>query len=563
MSEIQAETTVDFLIVGSGGGGLVAALEARKLGLTPLVIEKTDLVGGSTAMSGGVVWAPANNYLLAEGVEDSIEEGLTYLKAVVGDAGPATTRERKEAFLRGSLEMIGLLEEMGVKFKYSFTPDDYTDVPGGKKSGRAIEARITKQSSLGGWSSWLRKSPAFPLTFYMDDSKHAQLAFRRPASFLKMLRIIARTARGRAEGEELLTLGHALMAQILIAIQREGIALWRNTPMTRVLVEDGEVVGVEAEREGKPLTIRSRHGVLLAAGGFSRDAALRTEHSAPPIDGGMSSANPGDTGDALRAAVELGAATSNLDEAIWLPVPVIDGVPALVMWERSMPHSIIVDSSGARYMNESAPYMEAGQKMLARHREVDAVPSWLIIDSTHRRRYPFLTSPPGITPKAWLGDGGFMRKAATIEGLAEKCGIDPEGLRQTVERFNRMAETGVDEDFHRGETAYDRHFSDPTNKPNPNLGAIEKGPFYAVEQYVTDVGTVGGLVADVDARVLREDGSVIPGLYASGCSAASVHGRIYPAPGASISNSMTFGYLAAKHAAAVAGVATQETATTD
>jgi 3-oxosteroid 1-dehydrogenase len=547
-------TTVDFLIVGSGGGALVGALQARKMGLMPLIIEKTDLVGGSTAMSGGVVWSPANNYLLGEGVEDSLEEGLTYLEAVVGDAGPATSRTRKEAFLRGCHEMIALLEEEGLQLKYTFTPDDYTDVPGGKKSGRAIEAKITRQSVLGGWSQWLRKGPAFPLTLYMDDAKHAQLAFRHPRHFLAMLRIIARTVRGRLQGEQLLTLGHALVAQMLVAIQRQGISIWRNTPMHELIVEEGQVVGVLAQREGHPIEIRSRHGVLLAAGGFAHNRELRTAHSAPPIDGELSSASPGDTGDALQAALALGAASSNLDEAIWLPVPVIGGVPALVMWERSMPHSIIVDSSGERYMNESAPYMEAGQKMLARNRDVRAVPSWLIIDSTHRRRYPFLTSPPGITPKAWL-ESGFMHKADTIERLAATCGIDPVSLSRTIERFNQMASVGRDEDFHRGETAYDRHFGDASNKPNPNLGAIEKGPFYAVEQYVTDVGTVGGLVTDEHARVLRDDGTTIPGLYASGCSAASVHGRIYPAPGASISNSMTFGYLAAKHAAHEAHVA--------
>ena len=554
----NTDTTVDLLIVGSGGGALVAALAANEAGLTALVIEKTEFVGGSTAMSGGVVWVPGNPFLLAQGVQDSAEQGIAYLEEVVGDAGPGASRARKEAFIHGSHKMLGFLMKEGVKFKYCYTPDDYSDAPGGRKEGRAVEGVIIKRRDLGGWATWMRRSPyEFPFPLYQDDAPDAELAFRTPRHFANMLKIMARGALAKRRGDELLTLGQSLIGQILIAMQRRGIWVWRNTAMQELIVEDDRVVGVTAVRDGKPITLRARHGVLLAAGGFARNREMRLANQASPIDGGWSSANPGDTGDAIQASVAIGAATSNLDEAIWLPGPLFQGNPVLAVWERSLPHSIMVDSSAERYMNESLPYMEAGQKMLERHRTVPAVPSWLIMDRRHRRRYPFMAAPPGITPRDWISSG-FMKKADTLEDLAARCGLDPARLKATVDRFNRMAIAGKDEDFGRGDTAYDRYFGDETVKPNPNLGTVEQGPFYAVEHVITDVGTVGGVVADEHARVLRDDGTIIEGLYASGCTAASPNGKIYPAPGASISSSMTFGYLAAQHVAARAGVGTAD-----
>jgi 3-oxosteroid 1-dehydrogenase len=371
-----------------------------------------------------------------------------------------------------------------------------------------------------------------------------------------MAGIIARTARARLQGEELLTMGAALIAQILLGMQRHGIWVWRNTAMTDLIVEDGTVVGVLAERQGRAVTIRARHGVLLAAGGFAHNGDLRRENQAHPISGQWSAANPGDTGDALRAGAGLGAATANLDEAIWVIAGMLNGAPVFTNWERSLPHSIMVDGTAQRYMNESAPYMEAGQRMLERNRTVPAVPSWLIFDSQHRRHYPFGTMAPGVTPRNWIATG-FMKKARTLDQLAHQCGLDADALRRTVDRFNQLAATGRDEDFGCGATSYDRYFGDASNKPNPNLGPISKPPFYAVAQYVSDVGTVGGLVTDEYARVLREDGSPIDGLYASGCASASVHGKIYPAPGASISNSLTFGYVAAGRVASRAMAASR------
>jgi 3-oxosteroid 1-dehydrogenase len=226
-----------------------------------------------------------------------------------------------------------------------------------------------------------------------------------------------------------------------------------------------------------------------------------------------------------------------------------DGSAGFLLAERSLPHGFIVDRSGKRFMNESESYVDAGHHTYQRNRTVEAIPAYLVIDSRHRRRYPFGFNLPGITPKKAL-ESGYLVKAGSLEELAGKLGIDPAGLHETAARFAEFARTGEDEDFHRGDSAYDRFYSDPRVTPNPNLGAVAKPPFYAAKVYPGDLGTKGGLLTDEHARVLREDGSVITGLYAAGNTSASVMGRTYPGPGATIGPAMTFGYVGGKHAAA-------------
>jgi 3-oxosteroid 1-dehydrogenase len=241
-----------------------------------------------------------------------------------------------------------------------------------------------------------------------------------------------------------------------------------------------------------------------------------------------------------------------MDEAIWTPVSMTpEGAPVAHLWERWLPHAIIVDAGGARYCNESTSYMAVGQAMYDRDAVSPAIPSWLVIDSRHRRRYPFGGALPGITPKSWI-TSGYMKKADTVEELARQCGIPEADLRATVDRFNRMADAGRDDDFGRGSSRFDLYFHDPTVKPCPVLGAIAQPPFYAVAIYPGDVSTYGGLVTDEHARVLRPDGSVIDGLYAAGSTAASVCGHTYPGAGIAIGGSAAFGYLGARHIVGVA-----------
>lgn len=263
-----------------------------------------------------------------------------------------------------------------------------------------------------------------------------------------------------------------------------------------------------------------------------------------------SHAAPGDTGDMHREMMRIGAAMAQMDEMVGnqMTVPAGEG-PAMMQPQIAKPHAFLVDQSGVRYQNEAGSYMEFCQNMLRRDREVPAIPSWMIMDHRYLSDYMLANSMPGANkPRSWF-DENYLRKGDTIEALATACGIDPARLRATTERFNTFARAGRDEDFQRGERAYDRYLGDKTNAPSPALGPVDQGPFYAVPIVPGDVGTYGGVVTDCHARVLREDGSPIPGLYATGSTTASCMGRAYPGAGCSIGPSFTWGYVAAKHAA--------------
>jgi 3-oxosteroid 1-dehydrogenase len=271
---------------------------------------------------------------------------------------------------------------------------------------------------------------------------------------------------------------------------------------------------------------------------------MRANYGPSPVGTAWTLANVGDTGEAIRMAVELGAATDLLDQAWWLPTSVrSDGTPAFVVSERGKPHALIVDGSGRRFVNEASSYQEVAQAMLGR----SSLPAWFVMDARHRQRYLWGTTPPYAKTKDWVA-AGYFETSDTIEGLARRIGVDPSALLFTVSRFNGFAASGCDEDFHRGEHAYDRYYGDPRTRPNPCLGPLERAPFYAVALYPGDVGTCGGLVTDKHARVLSQDGNPISGLYATGNATASVFGRSYPGAGASIAAAFVWGYLGARHA---------------
>ena len=539
------------VIVGSGVGGVVAALVARAQGFDPLLVEKSEFVGGTSSWSGGAFWAPASTVMRRHGVDDSVEDGLRYLEAVVGDTGPSTTSARKRAYVEGARQVVEFLEARGVTFVYSDgTSDYYPEAPGGHGRGRTLHAEVFDTRRLGEWEPWFRpQKGGISQQLVMRSLAEAPpmtIATRTPAAARVAARVVGRTLGAKLTGRHLVGMGQALMAQVLYAARTAGVRIWRRSAVTELLMEDGRVVGVVVERETGRVEVRGRYGVLLCAGGFARNDALRKEGGREGASAQWSAVIEEDTGDLIAAARLHGAATSLMDEAIWTPMSVPpDGVPVPHLWERSLPGSILVDSSGTRFCNEAESYMAVGQRMFERHQTVSAIPPWLVIDARHRRRYPLGVAPPGITPPSWLRSG-YLKRAGTIEELAAACGIDLAGLSSTVRRFNTMAAAGVDEDFQRGESHHDRVFSDPTVTPNPCLGALDRPPFYAVAMYPGDVSTSGGLVADEQARVLREDGSPIQGLYAAGCTAASVTGRMYPAAGCSIGSSATFAYIAVR-----------------
>ncbi|MDT3442834.1 FAD-binding protein [Pseudofrankia sp. BMG5.37] len=545
----------DVVVVGSGGG-LCGAATAAASGLETLLIEKQPMLGGSTAMSGGVLWLPNNPLMQAEGVPDSLEDALAYFDSVVGDVGPASSKERRVAYVTEGNTMVRFFQDLGMRFErcegYSDYYADVADVHGGKARGRSIEPAVTDGKQLGPWFDKLMPGMTIALGIVVmtREASGLQMVKRRPKAMRTAVRVGVRTAVGRLRRQTRLANGGALVAQTLKVALAAGASVWTNTGLVDLIVEDGRVAGVVADRDGQSVRIRARRAVLLSSGGFGRNAEMRKRYSKQPNDGAWTIANPGDTGEAIEAAMGAGAAVDFMDEALWIPASVQpNGRPSMHNGERCKPGSIIVDRAGRRYFNEAVSYMEAGRQMYAHNVDGDAIPSWLIMDSRHRSRYLFAFRPD--TPEEWL-TSGYMKKADTLEEIAQLCGIDPTGLVATIARFNTFAKQGTDPDFHRGEGAHERYQGDYANKPNASLGPVEKPPFYAVELYPGDVGTSGGLLCDEHARVLDTNHDPIPGLYAAGNCTASVMGRTYLGAGASIGNSFVFSYIGMKHAALVA-----------
>jgi 3-oxosteroid 1-dehydrogenase len=547
------DRSVDLVIAGSGGGGLAAAIAAIDSGLEPLVVEKMPVVGGSTGMSGGIIWMPDNPLMRAEGIVDSYEDGLAYFEAVVGDVGPASTLERRGMFLRAGPEMITFLQRKGVRFvRCPGWADYYCNRPGGNEAGRGIEGAAFDVSAVGDWrdrmpTSYVRN---LGLVVRTNELRNVQYFNRSPQTFVKAAGIFARSKKAQAQRKQLLTNGASLITQlvkVLITLQGEP-PIWTDTPVEDLVVEDGHVVGVRVLRNGEAMHIEGRRGVLLAAGGFARSAEMRREYGgSQPNEAQWTIANPGDTGEVLRTAMRLGAKTDLLDEAWWLPStsPEVAAAAPSLSAARQRPGAIFVDSSGKRFCNESNSYVEVGKAMYADK----AVPCWLVFDEAYVQRYAATANPLKRGLPQEILDSGAIRKADTLEDLARLIGVDPEGLARTVHGFNESARKGLDPDFGRGQSAYNDCLGDPGFRPNRALGALDRPPYYATEVYPADVGTCGGLVTDQYARVLDTSDTLIPGLYATGNITATVMGRTYPGAGASVANTMVFGYVAARHAA--------------
>ncbi len=541
----------DVLVAGSGGAALVGALVVKEHGFEPLVVEKTAYVGGTTAWSGGGLWIPNNPVSRRAGLRDSFEDALRYMDEVIGDVGPASSPERRRAFLEYGPQMVEFLERLGFRWRASVGyPDYYPEKPGGSTFGRSIEGALFDGTRLGPWLARLHRYPNLPsVPLHTNEAAKFALALRTPSGALTVARVAGRLLWSRLRGRVPLTLGASLIGQLLALCLERSIPIWLETPILDLLTEDGAVVGAVVRHQGRVVRIRARGGVLLAAGGFAHNREMRERYHPHPITTEWTSAAPSDTGDAIRAAQAIGAAVALMDDAWWGPTAILpNGRPLFVLWERSFPFGIIVDSSGQRFMNESASYVDCGHAQYERHREVPAIPAWLVIDAKHRRFYPFGFVPPLLTPRSMTSER-FLVRAQTLRELAFRCGIDPDGLERTVQRFNRMAAAGKDEDFGRGESAYDRFYSDPRVRPNPNLGPLDTPPYFATAIYPGDLGTKGGLLTDEWARVLREDGQPIPGLYAAGNTTASVMGRTYPGPGSTIGPACTFAYIGMLHAA--------------
>ncbi|HHU39835.1 MAG TPA: FAD-binding protein [Propionibacterium sp.] len=543
MTETTARTfdhEFDVVVVGTGGAGFATALGAIDSGLSVLLLESGEKWGGNTAMSGGGLWLPNNPLMQRDKVGDSREEALEYLEATVGSDHRATTRERKEAFVDGVEDFVLTAEKHGFTFaRATDYPDYYPELPGGK-IGRAIEVKPFDAKVIGEWIDSI-SSPAV-LPAMTDDVWLLGRSWSTVSGMVRGASVVFRILGGLVRGKKLAGIGAALGTAFLKAVVVDGGgSLWLKSPLTDLVVDDGRVVGVTTVRDGSPVTVRARRGVMLAGGGFDHNTELRRRHHG--IDGFSSGART-NLGQPIELAQKVGAAVELMDDAWWGPslAAVEGGEPSFVVGERSMPYSIIVDGRGVRVSNESESYVDFGHRMLEHDKDGDF---WLIADARHARRYlrTFALDPRGM--KA-MREQGIVHDAKTLPELARAIGADPEVLRATVQEFNGFARSGVDGDFGRGNSAYDRYYGDPTVHPNPVLGPIEKGPFMAYKLVIGDLGTKGGVLTDTEGRALREDGSVIEGLYSAGNNSASVMGRTYPGPGSTLGPATVFGMRAAR-----------------
>src|SRR4051794_9544672 len=550
----------DVVVVGAGGAGMTAALAAARQGLDTVLVEKSNYFGGSTARSGGGVWIPGNYALVAAGEADDPEESKRYLEAIVGGIVP---KVRRDTFIdRGPEVMDFIREQTPVRFAWVPEYSDYLpESPGGRARGRSVEPVPMDCGFLGEELAHLHppysKAPA-NLIVTQADFRKISLGMRTMRGPATMVKIIVRRIVSSLRGRKMYAMGNALAIGLRQGLVDAGVPVHYDTELRDLLVEDGRVTGVKVLRGGVESTIRARRGVILGSGGFEKNLGLRERFQPKPTSIDWTTGAESNTGLGHEAGMAAGADVALMDDAWWGPSIPLPRGPWFALAERNLPGSIIVNSAGNRFMNEALPYVEAVHEIYRGEQTgVPHIPAWMIVDQRYRNRYLFAgLSPRQPFPGRWYKHG-TIKKADTLQALAGEIGVPPDALRATVDRFNGFARSGTDEDFHRGESAYDKYYSDPTVKPNPSLYSIDHGPFYAVKIVPGDLGTKGGLVTDERSRVLRPDGTVIEGLYAAGNVSAAVMGNTYAGPGATIGPALVFGYLAAED---IARSATQSVA---
>ncbi|QEY63294.1 FAD-dependent oxidoreductase [Metapseudomonas lalkuanensis] len=550
--------TWDLVVLGSGAAAFAAATTAACKGLSVLMVEKAPQFGGTSAISGGAVWIFDSDQARAAGIQDSPEAIRTYLKKIIG---PGYRPELVDAFISKGREALRFLERH-TELAYAlrpFSPDYYPLEDGATDRGRALEMLEFDGRRLGRRFKDLRRPPEGMLLFggmmvNRVDIQHF-LSFRRsPRSLWHCLKLMARYGRDRLSHERgtRLTVGNAMIARLATTAFEKGVHLWLRSAAESLLVEGGRVVGVRVEKDGRHVVVRARGGVVCAMGGFSAgELAARfrpdtgSEH--------LTMAPAGNDGAALRLGADVNAATGAGMAAnfFWAPVSKLrrpngemEHFPHLVT-DRAKPGIIAVNSAGRRFTNEADSYHSFVQAM---HREGIAT-CWLICDAEAMGRYGMGLARPSPVDNSALIKAGYLFRADTAEGLARAIGVDPQGLAATLERYNEDARAGADGQFGKGATTYNQSLGDPHHKPNPCLAPLTRAPWYAVRVHTGDLGSARGLVTDATARVLDHQGKPVAGLYAAGNDMNSIMDGTYPGPGITLGPGLTFGYLAASHAA--------------
>lgn len=565
MAEERAEC--DVLVVGSGAGGLSAAIAADHAGLDVLVAEKEPVFGGTTARSAGVIWIPGSRQARDAGLADSREAALEYLQTEVGNR---LDRAKAEAFLDNCVPMLEFLEANS-HVRYVVNPlwaDYHPDLPGASQGGRSLMVEAFDGRLLGDRFAELRPPLSTMMIFGgmmigREDIPHVFAVLRSPASALHMGKLFARYVADRARHPRgtRISNGNALVARMVRTLMDRDVPLWVSSPVVELVRRDGRVAGAVLERGGKRIEVAARRGVVLACGGFPGDAALR-RRLYPHVAAGQdhrSAAPETNTGDGVRLGMAAGGAfvEDAAHPAAWTPMSLVPQpgggtVPFPHFIDRGKPGYIAVDRRGRRFCNEATSYHDFVPAMLEACRGDAAVEAWLLCDRRAIRRFGLGVCPPAPGRLGPHLRNGYVATGRTVGELAAAIGVDRAGLEATVADYNRHAARGEDPQFGRGGDAYQRFNGAPDNRPNPCVAPIERSPFYAVRLVPGDIGTFMGLRTDGRARVLDAAGAPVPGLWAAGNDMASVMGGHYPGAGITIGPALTFGYIAARDIAAAA-----------
>ncbi len=554
----------DLVVIGSGAGAMTAGIVAHDRKASVVLLEKSDRYGGSSAMSGGSLWVPQSHFMAEAGIADDREDALAYLREITAGAVDA---EKIEAYVDTAPEAVRYLSEHAHLKMYSMPAysDYYPKAKGSKPGGRSLDPETFDARSLGDdLLSMKDQNPQMLVMgrLFMTIPESRTMLTRAPGWIGLMMRLVVRYVldlpwRFKSKRDRFLAMGNSLVGMLRQAMLDRGIPLWLKAGAQEFVVEDGRVVGVVAERGGRSVRIRARQGVVVAAGGFEGNQAMRDKYLPGPTRVEWSCANKSNTGDLIELARDLGAGIEFMDEGWWGPVTVVPGEEnaRMLVIEKSLPGSLMVNKRGERFVNEAAPYIDVVNAQYANDSEESpCVPCYLIFDARFRRSYPVGPLLPGAQqPDLFLGKllrDGYLKKANTIGELAQKLDVDVATLEATVARCNEFAKTGKDLDFGRGDTVFDQYYGDEKVTPNPCLAPLAEAPFYGMEAYPGELGTKGGIRTDARARVLTESGDVISGLYAIGNCSSPVMGRTYAGAGATLGPATTFGYIAARDATA-------------
>jgi len=531
---------VDVVVVGTGAAGLCAALAAAAGGARVAVLEKAAVLGGTTAMSGAGTWIPANHHMLAAGLADSPDEALTYLRAVAPEGWAEAEEPLWREFVERAPETLRFLEaHTPLRFELVHHPDPYAEAPGGKAHGRMLSPRLISRNILGPWRDRIRPFTRGQLFTYSEMVVGPVLA-RPVPTLLRMAPVLAYRWLTRRVG-----MGGALATGLVRGCMDHGVEILAETQVTRLVMDGGPdgrgVAGVEAVSGGRPLVIRAVRGVVLATGGFEWDPEMRTRYF--PGEVGLIGSPRTNTGDGQRMAAAAGAKLDRMDEALiycCLPIRYEGQRHAVPITDVYSPHGILVNRTGRRFLNEGRPNLGVAidERDPATGLPVH-LPVWRVFDARYARRNP-------VAMLLGRLDRGWLRRAPSIAALAGMIGLDPAVLAEAVERFNGFARRGIDEDFHRGETVWEK-FNTPDPGPesggNGALGTIAVPPFYAAPYERAILATKGGPRTNTRGQVLREDGSAIGGLYCAGVAMANPIGSKAVGAGSTIGPCLTWGYI--------------------